>query len=241
MGRKIIEIINGRIDNYVINKEPKFVMSNTSFRSFIDKLRDLNRILTNKIQMIGIDLDFDIKADFIGLYNGIGKILKDMILNYQVLENEIDNWNKREHYMFQFIKCVLEIYGRKVIVWIHSSHSCDYRYNYTFANEGRQSLGGILRNYGYNVFLINMIFYSGTVIALDKDNKVTYFNIDKSHENSLEFMLHFNKVSEIGLLRYIGNHYYPETEIASHYIEADLIKSYDLIYFIDVASAVIPR
>jgi erythromycin esterase-like protein len=237
----INEYINGRIDNYIINKEPKFVISNASFRKFVEKLRELNKDLTNKIQMIGIDIDFDIKADFIGLYTGIGKILKYMILNYQVLDNEIDNWNKREQYMYEFIKCILEIYGMKVIVWIHSSHSCDYRYNYTFANEGRKSLGGILRDYGYSVFLINMIFYSGTVIALDKNNKVTSFRIDKSYKGSLESMLHFNKVEEIGLLRYIGNHYYPETELTSHYIKADLINSYDLIYFMDSVSAVNPR
>jgi protein-L-isoaspartate(D-aspartate) O-methyltransferase len=172
------------------------------------------------------------------------------------------SWNLRDSHMFDTLNRVLEARGQgsKAVIWAHNSHIGDASATEMSA-RGEHNIGQLCRQaFGDASYRIGFGTDHGTVAAAsDWDGPMKIKTVRPSHEQSYERLFHLTEqaglilplkhnqnlelIGELGqrrLERAIGVIYRPETELASHYFEAELPRQFDEYIWIDRSSAVTP-
>lgn len=171
------------------------------------------------------------------------------------------SWNLRDTHMFETLKLLLEHRGpdARAVVWAHNSHLGDASATEMGA-RGQLNLGQLAREeWGEDAYLVGFGTHSGTVAAAsDWDGPMEIKDVRPSHERSYERLCHDAETPafllplrhaddelrrELGdprLERMIGVIYRPETELMSHYVQAELPRQFDEWIWFDQSEAVTP-
>lgn len=172
------------------------------------------------------------------------------------------SWNLRDQHMFDTLNRILEAHGEhaKAIVWAHNSHIGDAsatemsaRGEFNIGQLCQEAFGDESRRVGFGTD-------NGTVAAASNwDGPMQVMQLRPAHEQSYERLFHLTEqpglilslgahqnaelVEVLGqrrLERAIGVIYRPETELSSHYFEAELPRQFDEYVWIDSTTAVTP-
>ncbi len=172
------------------------------------------------------------------------------------------SWNLRDSHMFETLKNLLAFHGKdsKAVVWAHNSHVGNAGAT-EMAARGEFNIGELCRKeFGQQAYLIGFGTHTGTVAAASEwDGPMEIKEVRPSHANSYERLCHAtglarfmlglrgrgdlcgpNGLGKERLERAIGVIYRPETELASHYFQANLPKQFDEYVWFDTTSAVTP-
>ncbi|MDO9525571.1 MAG: protein-L-isoaspartate(D-aspartate) O-methyltransferase [Gemmobacter sp.] len=172
------------------------------------------------------------------------------------------SWNLRDGHMFETLQNVMQHHGptAKAVVWAHNSHIGDARAT-EMTRRGEHNLGEMCaRGFGDQSYRIGFGTDHGTVAAAtDWGGAMEAKAVRPSHRQSYEYQFHqtglpglilpmrpgqeLDVVTELSmprLERAIGVIYRPETELASHYFEAELPRQFDEYVWIDKTTAVTP-
>ncbi len=172
------------------------------------------------------------------------------------------SWNLRDSHMFDTLQNVMEFNGpqSKAVVWAHNSHIGDASATEMSA-RGEHNIGELCRKaYGVRSYHIGFGTNHGTVAAASTwDGPMEVKTVRPSHPQSYERQFHLTStpglllpmragheldvVTELAkprLERAIGVIYRPQTELASHYFEAELPRQFDEYIWIDQTKAVTP-
>jgi protein-L-isoaspartate(D-aspartate) O-methyltransferase len=170
-------------------------------------------------------------------------------------------WNLRDQHMFDTLKALLahRAPNAKAVVWAHNSHIGDASFTEMGRVRGEHNLGQLCRQqYGAEAILIGFGTDRGTVAAAsDWDGPTEIKSIRPAHECSFEahcrnsrvpaFWLDLGVQQEASLraqlarpmlTRAIGVIYRPESELASHYFEAEPAHQFDAWIWLDETHAV---
>jgi protein-L-isoaspartate(D-aspartate) O-methyltransferase len=172
------------------------------------------------------------------------------------------SWNLRDDHMFETLQNVMNFHGNgsRAVVWAHNSHIGDARAT-EMSRRGERNLGELCaRGFGSESYRIGFGTDRGTVAAASNWNgPMEVKSVVPSHAQSFERQFHLSglpgvilpmragheldvatELSNPRLERAIGVIYRPETELASHYFEAELSRQFDEYIWIDETRAVIP-
>jgi len=172
------------------------------------------------------------------------------------------SWNLRDDHMFETLQNVLNFQGEgaRAVVWAHNSHIGDARAT-EMSRRGERNLGELCaRGFGADSYRIGFGTDHGTVAAAtDWNGPMEVKQVRPSHVQSYERQFHLTglsgcilplrtghkldvvtELSKPRLERAIGVIYRPETELASHYFEAELPRQFDEYIWIDETHAVTP-
>ena len=171
------------------------------------------------------------------------------------------SWNLRDRYMFETLQTLRQHYwpDNKIVVWAHNSHVGDASAT-EMASRGEINIGSLARaTFGTEVYAIGFGTDNGTVAAAsDWDGPMEIKSLRPAAPDSYEKLFHDTTLpgltlglshadrqlrQELGrprLQRAIGVIYRPESEMASHYFEADLPRQFDEYVWIDRTMAVTP-
>jgi erythromycin esterase-like protein len=170
-------------------------------------------------------------------------------------------WNLRDRHMFETLGHLLDAggAGAKALVWAHNSHIGDARHTEMGRVRDELNLGQLCRErFGADAALIGFGTHSGTVAAAsDWDGPMEVKTVRPSHPDSYEHLCHATglprflldvapdvvlrrRLAEPRLERFIGVIYRPETEFASHYVEASLPQQFDAYVWFDETTALAP-
>lgn len=172
-----------------------------------------------------------------------------------------DSWNLRDSHMFETLKRLLEHRGEssKAVVWAHNSHVGDAGAT-SMGRRGETNIGELARQeFRGRTYTIGFGTHAGTVAAASNwGGGVEFKNVRPSWPESYERLCHqsgvpnfFLPLRDAGaelhaelldtrLERAIGVIYRPETELQSHYFEAELPKQFDEYIWFDTTHAVRP-
>ncbi len=171
------------------------------------------------------------------------------------------SWNLRDRHMFNTLANVLDARGpdAKAVVWAHNSHVGDARATEMGTSRDELSLGQLCRErFGEAAVLIGFGTHTGTVAAAtDWGGAMEVKRVRPSREESVERLFHesrrprhlvdFGRHAELAerlgeprLERFIGVIYRPETELQSHYAQAQLSRQFDAFVWFDETRAVTP-
>jgi erythromycin esterase-like protein len=160
------------------------------------------------------------------------------------------SWNLRDQHMFDTLERLLQHRGpdSKAVVWAHNSHIGNAEFTEMGQVRGEHNIGQLARNrFGENAALIGFGTDRGTVAAASNWNgpmeiKQVRPARDDSYEgrsrdaNIPAFFLETGpgqkehirtELAEPLLERAIGVIYRPETELLSHYFQAELSRQFD--------------
>lgn len=172
------------------------------------------------------------------------------------------SWNLRDGHMFETLMNVMEFHGpeAKAVVWAHNSHVGDARAT-EMSRRGEKNLGEMCaRGFGSDSYRIGFGTDHGEVAAAsDWGGPMEVKQVQPAHRQSYERQFHltgvpglilpmragheYDLVTELAdprLERAIGVIYRPESELASHYFEAELPAQFDEYVWIDRTTAVSP-
>jgi protein-L-isoaspartate(D-aspartate) O-methyltransferase len=172
------------------------------------------------------------------------------------------SWNLRDQHMFETLESLLAFHGpeARIVVWEHNSHIGDSAAT-EMAARGEHNVGRLCRAaYRENTYLVGFGTDHGTVAAAsDWDAPVEIMDVRPAHRESYERLCHDAAVpafllplrypireavrEELGdprLERAIGVIYRPESELASHYFQANLPGQFDEYVWFDRTAAVVP-
>ena len=171
------------------------------------------------------------------------------------------SWNLRDTHMFESLKQVMAFRGEgaKAVVWAHNSHIGDARATEMWS-RGEHNIGQLCASaFGNLSYRIGFGTDHGTVAAASNwDAPMEIMQVRPSHPQSHEHQFHLtgqqglllgmrgaapelvDAVCKPRLERAIGVIYRPETELASHYFEAQLGQQFDEYIWLDETSAVQP-
>jgi len=172
------------------------------------------------------------------------------------------SWNLRDAHMFDTLQNVMDFHGKrsKAVVWAHNSHVGDASATEMSA-RGEHNIGQLCRKgFGAGCYNIGFGTDHGTVAAASAwDGPMEVKEVRPSHLQSYERLFHLTnkpglilplragheldvtaELAKPRLERAIGVIYRPETELASHYLEAVLPRQFDEYIWIDRTSAVTP-
>jgi protein-L-isoaspartate(D-aspartate) O-methyltransferase len=172
------------------------------------------------------------------------------------------SWNLRDSHMFQTLLNVMAFHGEtsKAVVWAHNSHVGDASATEMSA-RGEHNIGELCRKaFGTQCHIIGFGTDHGNVAAASAwDGPMEVKAVQPSHPQSYERLFHLT--NEPGLIlplragreldvaielakprleRAIGVIYRPETELASHYFEAELPRQFNEYIWIDRTNAITP-
>ncbi|HVE93064.1 MAG TPA: erythromycin esterase family protein [Actinomycetota bacterium] len=171
-----------------------------------------------------------------------------------------ESWNLRDTHMADTLTDLMDHLGSgsRVVVWAHNSHVGDARATEGSA-LGELSLGQLARDrFGHEVFIVGFTTYTGTVSAASAwggpvETKVVSPALHGSYEELLHetgrgdfwLMLRDDGPAAVALdpprlERAIGVIYMPQTECASHYFNAVLVRQFDAVVHLDETTAVRP-
>lgn len=172
-----------------------------------------------------------------------------------------ESWNLRDTHMFETLEHLLESRGprSKAIVWAHNSHIGDAGFTEMGMVRDELNIGQLCRErFGAEAALIGFDTHAGTVAAATNwDGAMEVKRVRPSHRDSYErlcheagvprFLLDFSRDEALRhrlldprLERFIGVIYRPETELASHYMDASLPRQFDAFVWFDETTAVTP-
>lgn len=168
------------------------------------------------------------------------------------------SWNLRDHHMADALDALAtqSVPGQtvKVVAWAHNSHMGDASAT-EMGEYGEWNVGQLMRErHKDGAVLVGFTTYSGTVVAASNwgapgvDQPIrpalpdSYSGLFHSLGVGNFLLLLRGKVDlvEPRLERAIGVIYLPQSERASHYFEADLMKQFDAVIHMDVTRAVAP-
>lgn len=171
------------------------------------------------------------------------------------------SWNLRDSHMFDTLKQVMAFRGEgaKAVVWAHNSHIGDARAT-EMSSRGEHNIGQLCASaFGRISYRIGFGTDHGSVAAASNwDAPMEVKTVRPSHPQSHEYQFHLTKspglllgmrdaapelldaVCKPRLERAIGVIYRPESELASHYFEAQLGQQFDEYIWIDETSAIQP-
>jgi protein-L-isoaspartate(D-aspartate) O-methyltransferase len=172
------------------------------------------------------------------------------------------SWNLRDSHMFETLKNLQAFHGAdsKAVVWAHNSHIGNAAAT-EMAARGEHNIGQLCRReFGDQAYLIGFGTHSGTVAAATEwGGPMEVKTVRPSLPNSYEQLCHATGLARFMLSlrgggdlcgprglgkgrleRAIGVIYRPETELASHYFQADLPKQFDEYVWFDNTCAVTP-
>ncbi len=169
------------------------------------------------------------------------------------------SWNLRDSHMFDTLRQVIAFRGEgcKAVVWAHNSHIGDARAT-EMSLRGEHNIGELTaKAFGRASYRIGFGTDHGTVAAAsDWDGPLEVKQVRPAHRQSYEHLFHqagapglilalrdaspelVDGLNRPRLERAIGVIYRPETELASHYFEAELARQFDEYVWIDETSAV---
>jgi len=170
-------------------------------------------------------------------------------------------WNLRDQHMFDTLQALLIHRGSdaKAVVWAHNSHIGDASFTEMGHVRGEHNLGQLCRRkFGAEAALIGFGTDRGTVAAAsDWDGPMEVKAVRPAHERSFEWHCRESEVPafflDLGvqqdnalrtelarplLERAIGVIYRPESELASHYFEAEPAQQFDAWVWFDETHAV---
>ncbi len=173
-----------------------------------------------------------------------------------------DSWNLRDQHMFDTLEALLTFHGpaSRAVVWAHNSHLGDASAT-SMAQRGELNLGQLVRqSFGEQGYLVGFGTHTGTVAAAsDWGGPMEVKPVRPSHPDSYERLCHDSGVrnfllpvgagsdaqlrtdlSRPRLERAIGVIYRPDTELLSHYFEAQLPNQFDEWIWFDETSAITP-
>ena len=160
------------------------------------------------------------------------------------------SWNLRDQHMFDTLERLLQHRGpgSKAVVWAHNSHVGNAEFTEMGQVRGEHNIGQLARErFGDNAALIGFGTDRGTVAAAsDWDGPMEIKRVRPAREDSYEgssrdagipaFLLETgpgqkrhvrDALAEPLLERAIGVIYRPETELLSHYFQAELSRQFD--------------
>jgi protein-L-isoaspartate(D-aspartate) O-methyltransferase len=172
------------------------------------------------------------------------------------------SWNLRDGHMFETLQNVMSFHGEgsKAIVWAHNSHIGDASATEMSA-RGEHNIGELCRKgFPGETYHIGFGTDQGTVAAAsDWNGPMEIKAVQPSHPQSYERQFHLTnaeglilpmragqeleltaELAKPRLERAIGVIYRPETELASHYFEAELPRQFDEYIWIDRTKAITP-
>jgi protein-L-isoaspartate(D-aspartate) O-methyltransferase len=172
------------------------------------------------------------------------------------------SWNLRDSHMFDTLKNVLAFHGpqSKAVVWAHNSHIGNASAT-EMGRRGEHNIGQLCQAYfGSAAYSIGFGTNDGTVAAAsDWDTPMQVMEVRPAHAQSYERLFHLSnvpglllplttagheelvqKLAKPRLERAIGVIYRPDTELASHYLEAVLPQQFNEYVWIDRTNAVTP-
>ena len=171
------------------------------------------------------------------------------------------SWNLRDTHMFETLKQVMAFRGEgtRAVVWAHNSHIGDASAT-EMGLRGEHNIGALCAQaFPQTSYRIGFGTDHGTVAAASNwDSPMEIKQVTPAHRQSYEHQFHRTEaaglmlplrsgsadlreaLSKRRLERAIGVIYRPETELASHYFEADLARQFDAYIWIDATSAVTP-
>lgn len=174
----------------------------------------------------------------------------------------VESWNLRDTHMFETLQRVLEFHGPdcRAVIWEHNSHVGD-----ASATElgaiGEHNVGQLCRGaFGPAAYSLGFGTDRGTVAAASEwDGPMERMRVRPAHPASYEWLCHATELPAFLLpLRYpkrdavrqelstprleraIGVIYRPDTELASHYFQAELPRQFDEYCWFDETTAVTP-
>jgi erythromycin esterase-like protein len=160
------------------------------------------------------------------------------------------SWNLRDQHMFDTLQRLLEHHGpdSKAVVWAHNSHIGNAEFTEMGQVRGEHNIGQLARaRFGEDAALIGFGTDRGTVAAAsDWDGPMEIKRVRPARDDSYEgrsrdanipaFFLETAPgqservradLAEPLLERAIGVIYRPETELLSHYFQAELSRQFD--------------
>lgn len=172
------------------------------------------------------------------------------------------SWNLRDTHMFGTMQNLLHFHGpeSKAIVWAHNSHVGDSAATEMSA-RGEYNIGHLCREeFGEACYSIGFGTNSGTVAAAsDWDGPMEIKTVRPALAQSYERLCHdsgiarfllplrktkaaelISALSKPRLERAIGVIYRPETELQSHYFQANLPRQFDEYIWFDKTEAISP-
>ena len=174
----------------------------------------------------------------------------------------VSSWNLRDSHMANTLEHLIAFLNHrsapaKVVVWAHNSHVGDARET-SMRARGELNIGQLARErYGDDALLIGFSTNTGHVTAAsDWGGPTERKRVRAARPDSHEAMLHAEGVAQFWvstrdlatdeglartrLERAIGVIYRPETELQSHYFEANLIGQFDVVMHVDHTHALEP-
>jgi len=172
------------------------------------------------------------------------------------------SWNLRDSHMFDTLQNVMSFHGpeSKAVIWAHNSHIGDASAT-EMSMRGEHNIGELCRKgFGAASYRIGFGTDHGTVAAASNwDGPMEVMQMRPAHPQSYERLFHLTnkpglilplragqeldvtgELSKPRLERAIGVIYRPESELASHYFEAELPRQFNEYIWIDETSAVTP-
>ncbi|MGH7680970.1 MAG: protein-L-isoaspartate(D-aspartate) O-methyltransferase [Candidatus Eiseniibacteriota bacterium] len=172
------------------------------------------------------------------------------------------SWNLRDGHMFDTLQSLLALYGTgsRGVVWEHNSHVGNAMATEMGA-RGELNVGQLCREtFGDGAYVVGFCTDHGTVAAAsDWDAPMQRMSVRPAHPDSYERLFHDAGVPAFALHlreprreavreellpprleRAIGVVYRPETELASHYLQAILPRQFDELIWFDETRAVNP-
>jgi protein-L-isoaspartate(D-aspartate) O-methyltransferase len=170
-----------------------------------------------------------------------------------------NTWNLRDKAMFDTLTHLIELRGpnAKAVVWAHNSHIGDARFTEMGAVRDELNIGQLCRErFGEQAALIGLGTHAGTVAAAsDWGGEMEIKKVLPARSDSYErlchdagpprFLLDLRRHDELRyrllqprLERMIGVIYRPESELASHYVDASLPQQFDAFLHFDETQAV---
>ncbi len=174
------------------------------------------------------------------------------------------SWNLRDHHMFNTLERLLRHRGpdAKAVVWAHNSHIGNAAFTEMGQVRGEYNIGQLARErFGDDAALIGFGTDRGTVAAAsDWDGDMEIKRVRPARDDSYEgrsrdtgiaaFLLETGpgqreavraELAEPLLERAIGVIYRPETELLSHYFQAELSRQFDAWIWFAETEAVAAR
>jgi protein-L-isoaspartate(D-aspartate) O-methyltransferase len=169
------------------------------------------------------------------------------------------SWNLRDDHMFETLEDLMAFRGTasKAVVWAHNSHVGDAAATEMFS-RGEHNIGHLCRKrFGGQMVSVGFGTDHGTVAAASEwDGPMEIKRVRPSLPQSYERLCHLTgkpsfvldlRSEEVRRVlarprmeRAIGVIYRPETELASHYFQAELPWQFDEYIWFDETSAVTP-
>jgi erythromycin esterase-like protein len=174
----------------------------------------------------------------------------------------VSSWNLRDSHMANTLDHLFAYLNHRsaptrVVVWAHNSHVGDARAT-SMRARGELNIGQLARErYGDDALLVGFSTNTGYVTAAsDWGGPTERKRVRSARPESHEAMLHAAGIRQFWvptrdlaideelagtrLERAIGVVYRPDTELQSHYFEADLIQQFDIVIHLDHTRALEP-